>query len=102
MIHKSANHNHDKEQRPSQGAVTPKPMKYPMACDCCGAIFEQQKLSDFQIQTLGAIRCIAPGDCEPAEYEIRCPDCGARESFQPATTCAECGEYPCCCLDAMQ
>ena len=82
------------------GHPDPFPVEDPQACDACGAVYPASYVSDSQIQTIGAIRYMATGDCEPAEYEIECPDCGARDSFQRAVVCWECDEYPCCCDEA--
>ncbi|MBL7134839.1 MAG: hypothetical protein ISS78_12125 [Phycisphaerae bacterium] len=73
-------------------------MAEPMACDECGRVVEMRDLEDLGTQTLGPVRGLAPGRCEPAEYVTRCGQCGATESFQPAVRCAECGEYPCDCI----
>jgi hypothetical protein len=70
----------------------------PMACDACGAVYPRRDLDDLQVCTLRGIAGLDPGRCEPAEYAAECPECGARDSFQPAVRCAECDQRPCTCL----
>ena len=74
-----------------------RPIRQPMACDVCGAVFARARLADFHVRTLAGITGLDPGRCEPAEYAVECPECGCRDGFQPAILCAECGQRPCQC-----
>jgi hypothetical protein len=75
------------------------PYDDPVQCQSCGHIAERRRLGQgpYRRRTLRGIRHLAPGDCEPDEYVTVCPDCGAAESFDEATKCAECGRFPCIC-----
>jgi len=71
----------------------------PVQCRCCGLLAERRWLGEgeFRKRSLRGIRYGAPGDGEPDEWVVACPDCAAEESFVPAVRCAECLERPCVC-----
>ena len=71
----------------------------PVQCRCCGHVAERRRLAEaeYHKRSLRGICHLAPGDCAPSEYVRACPKCGAQESFDDATKCAECLEYPCIC-----
>jgi len=48
--------------------------------DCEGPVFTSLDL-DFK-RTLGPIRHLQPGDCEPEEGERACPICGQTETIE--------------------
>jgi len=62
----------------------PESLAESMKCEKCGAVHARAWLNEFAcVCTLGAVRGGHPDNAEPAEYEWECPDCGARESFEP-------------------
>lgn len=81
------------------------PDKYdPVQCSRCGHLTQRGLLETerYRRMSLRGIRYIAIEDCEPDEYVVACPDCGAVESFDDAILCAECLDRPCICrADAM-
>ena len=71
-----------------------------MQCTACGHRARQATIEN----NPAYCKCVSagfnlygPGDGEPPEWETVCPACDARESFDVATVCAECLEYPCIC-----
>ena len=77
-------------------------MEEPVRCCRCGHAVARKGLDapEYRAISLKGVRHLASGDCEPDEWVTICPDCGARESFEPAVRCAECLEFPCICEPA--
>ena len=76
------------------------PDKYdPVRCRRCGHVTRRSRLRTerYQWRSLKGIRHVAAENCQPDEYVVACPDCGARESFDDAVRCAECLDCPCIC-----
>lgn len=53
-------------------------------CRVCGHTCTTADLArpDYLKLSLPGVSHVAPGDCEPEEFETRCPECGAIESFE--------------------
>jgi ribosomal protein L37E len=71
----------------------------PVRCRRCGHVTRRGELRTdrYLRRSLKGVRHVAAERCEPDEYVVVCPDCGARELFDDMVRCSECLEYPCIC-----
>lgn len=53
---------------------------YVLVCTRCG---NRTTWEECVKLTLPGIRGVAPGDCEPEEYGLSCPHCGAPDDLEP-------------------
>ena len=70
-----------------------------MACDACGQVLDRLALREMYVLSLRGTGHLRPFECSQTEYVLQCPNCGSKDSFQPAVLCAGCAMRPCECQD---